>query len=55
MITILATLAWQHTATPLPDGKPLDIVIAQPGILVVFVVGFLVFWVVRRQIVKGSL
>jgi hypothetical protein len=53
MIITLAMLAQRHAATPLPDGKPLDIVIAQPGILVVFVVGFLIFWVVRRQIVKG--
>jgi hypothetical protein len=53
MNTILATLALQHAATPLPDGKPLDIVIAQPGMLAVFVVGFLIFLVVRRQIVKG--
>ena len=54
MTTTLTTLAL-HAATPLPDGKPLEIVIGQPGMLVVFVVGFLVFLVVRRQIVKGSL
>ena len=54
MINTLATLAQQHVATPMPDGKPLEIVIAQPGMLAVFVVGFLLFLVVRRQIVKGS-
>lgn len=54
MTTTLATLA-HPPITPLPDGKPLDIAIAQPGILVVFMVGFLLFLVVRRQIVKRSL
>jgi len=51
MINTLTVLA--RLETPLPDGKPLEIVIAQPGMLAVFVVGFLLFLVVRRQIVKG--
>jgi hypothetical protein len=54
MNTTLATLAQRHTMTPVPDGRPIDIVIAQPGMLAVFVIGFLLFLAVRRQIVKGS-